>query len=98
MTGRFDALAALPEGWRTRFAPAPTGFLHLGHAVNAIHVWGLARAFGGQVILRIEDHDRTRSRAEYERGILDDLDWLGFVPDIGATAAFRTGAHPQRQS
>ena len=98
MSGRFDALAALPEGWRTRFAPAPTGFLHLGHAVNAIHVWGLARAFGGQVILRIEDHDRTRSRAEYERGILDDLDWLGFVPDIGATAAFRTGAHPQRQS
>jgi glutamyl-Q tRNA(Asp) synthetase len=91
-------LAALPAGWRTRFAPAPTGYLHLGHAVNAIHVWGLARAFGGRVLLRIEDHDRTRSRAEYERAILDDLDWLGFVPDIGDTAAFRAGAFPQRQS
>lgn len=87
-----------PPGWRTRFAPAPTGHLHLGHAVNALYVWGLARAFGGVVILRIEDHDRTRSRPEYERSILDDLDWLGLMPDIGGTAAFRIGAHPQRQS
>jgi glutamyl-tRNA synthetase/glutamyl-Q tRNA(Asp) synthetase len=91
-------LASLPPGWRTRFAPAPTGFLHLGHAVNAIYVWGLARAYDGQVILRIEDHDGTRSRPEYERGILDDLDWLGLAPDLGATAEFRTGAHQQRQS
>ncbi len=66
--------------------------------VNAIHVWGLARAFGGQVLLRIEDHDRTRSRPEYEAAILDDLDWLGLKPDIGVTDAFRAGAHPQRQS
>jgi len=91
-------LAALPAGWRTRFAPAPTGFLHLGHAVNAIYVWGLARAFGGQVLLRIEDHDRTRSRTGYERAVLDDLDWLGLVPDIGVTATFRAGAVAQRQS
>ena len=89
--------ATLPSGWRTRFAPAPTGHLHLGHAVNAVYVWGLARAFGGQVLLRIEDHDRTRSRPEYERSVLDDLDWLGLVPDIGDTASFRTGPHPQRQ-
>ena len=95
MIGRLNAL---PPGWRTRFAPAPTGSLHLGHAVNAIYVWGLARAFGGQVILRIEDHDRARSRPEYELGILDDLDWLGLTPDIGSTEAFRSGAHPQRQS
>ena len=94
----YPALGAVPAGWRTRFAPAPTGFLHLGHAVNAIYVWGLARAFGGQVILRIEDHDRTRSQPEYEQAILDDLDWLGLVPDIGDTAAFRAGAFPQRQS
>ena len=98
MTRPLQPLATLPAGWRTRFAPAPTGFLHLGHAVNAIYVWGLARAFGGRVILRIENHDRARSRPEYERGILDDLDWLGLVPDIGETAAFRAGAHPQRQS
>ena len=65
----------------TRFAPAPTGWLHLGHVVNALHVWGTARARGGLVILRIEDHDRTRCREEYVDGILEDLDWLGFVPD-----------------
>ena len=65
----------------TRFAPAPTGFLHLGHVVNAIYVWGFARVRGGTVLLRIEDHDRKRSRTEYERAILEDLDWLGFVAD-----------------
>ena len=65
----------------TRFAPAPTGFLHLGHVVNAIYVWGIARANGGRVLLRIEDHDRTRSRREYEEAILEDLNWLGFAAD-----------------
>jgi len=65
----------------TRFAPAPTGFLHLGHIVNAIHVWGIARAAGGRVLLRIEDHDRQRSRPQFERAILDDLEWLGFAWD-----------------
>jgi glutamyl/glutaminyl-tRNA synthetase len=65
----------------TRFAPAPTGFLHLGHVVNAIYVWGVARAAGGRVLLRIEDHDRRRSRPEFERAIFDDLVWLGFDAD-----------------
>jgi len=65
----------------TRFAPAPTGWLHLGHVVNALHVWGIARARGGRVILRLEDHDRARCREEYAEGILEDLAWLGFVPD-----------------
>lgn len=72
---------AVPDRWRTRFAPAPTGWLHLGHAVNAIYVWGLARAHGGRVVLRIEDHDRARHRDEYERGITEDLAWLGFDAD-----------------
>ena len=85
-------------GWRTRFAPAPTGYLHLGHLVNAIHVWGIARAHGGRVLLRLEDHDRTRCRPEYETALLDDLDWLGFVPDEGTTAEFRAGATPRRQT
>ncbi|MFN0098456.1 MAG: glutamate--tRNA ligase family protein [Gemmatimonadaceae bacterium] len=85
-------------GFRTRFAPAPTGHLHLGHAVNAVWVWGLAQAFNGRVILRLEDHDRGRCRAEYERSILDDLDWLGLVPDGATPATFRAGSHPQRQS
>ncbi len=78
-----------PAGWRTRFAPAPTGLLHLGHLVNALHVWGIARAHGGRVLLRIEDHDRTRCRPEYERALLDDLDWLGLEPDEGRTGEYR---------
>jgi glutamyl/glutaminyl-tRNA synthetase len=82
----------------SRFAPAPTGLLHLGHVVNAIYVWGLTRSLGGQVLLRIEDHDRQRSRVEFEHAILDDLDWLGFVPDDPPTDAFRAGRCPGRQS
>jgi glutamyl-Q tRNA(Asp) synthetase len=65
----------------TRFAPAPTGFLHLGHIVNAIYVWGLARACKGRVLFRLEDHDRQRSRLEYEAEILHDMAWLGFAAD-----------------
>lgn len=71
---------ALPPAPTTRYAPAPTGWLHLGHVVNAIWVWGLAGARGGRVLLRLEDHDRTRCRAAYDQGIVDDLDWLGFAP------------------
>jgi glutamyl-tRNA synthetase/glutamyl-Q tRNA(Asp) synthetase len=89
---------SLPHGFTTRFAPAPTGYLHLGHIVNAVWVWGLARAHGGRVLLRLEDHDRGRCRAEYEQAILNDLDWLGFTPDGATTDTFRTGAHSQRQS
>lgn len=89
-----------PRPWRTRFAPAPTGFLHLGHLVNAMHVWGIARAHGGTVLLRIEDHDRTRCRPEYEQALLDDLEWLGFEPDLFETRSFRRPdePHPARQS
>jgi glutamyl-tRNA synthetase/glutamyl-Q tRNA(Asp) synthetase len=82
----------------TRFAPAPTGYLHLGHVVNAIYVWGLARVRGADVLLRVEDHDRQRCRPEYEAALLDDLDWLGFVPDRFPTQAFRSGACESRQS
>lgn len=67
----------------TRFAPAPTGHLHIGHVVNALHVWGFARRHGGRVLLRIEDHDGQRSRPEFEASILEDLDWLGFQADGG---------------
>ena len=65
----------------TRFAPAPTGYLHLGHVANAQLVWGEARARGGHVLLRIEDHDRDRCRPEYETALLEDLEWLRFAPD-----------------
>lgn len=93
-------LRVLPASPVTRFAPAPTGYLHLGHLVNALYTWGLARAMGGRVILRLEDHDRQRSRPEYEAALLDDLDRLGLAPDepAGGTGAFRGGTTPHRQS
>ena len=91
-------MRAPTPGFTTRFAPAPTGALHLGHAVNALWVWGLAQRYDGRVLLRIEDHDRARCRPAYEQGILDDLDWLGLVPDGLTTADFRAGPVPQRQS
>jgi glutamyl-tRNA synthetase/glutamyl-Q tRNA(Asp) synthetase len=79
----------LPARPVTRFAPSPTGLLHLGHLVNVIYVWGIARALGGTVRLRLEDHDRQRSRREYESAILDDLEWLGFFPDSPSVAEVR---------
>ncbi len=88
----------LPPAPVTRFAPAPTGELHLGHLVNAVYVWGIAQATGGRVVLRIEDHDRQRSRPEFEAAILDDLERLGLAPDEPQAAALREGASPHRQS
>lgn len=73
----------------TRFAPSPTGYLHLGHVVNAIYTWGVAGAMGGRVLLRIEDHDRIRSRPEFVDALLEDLDWLGLKPDEGRTPPLR---------
>lgn len=88
----------LPPRPITRFAPSPTGFLHLGHVANAAYVWGIASALGGRVLLRLEDHDRGRSRPEYERAVLEDLEWLGLVPDVGTPAELRHGPSPFRQS
>ena len=78
----------------TRFAPSLTGYLHLGHVVNAIYVWGIARALGGRVLLRIEDHDRIRCRPEYETALLQDLAWLGFEPDAGLDPVLRQSDSP----
>ncbi|MGH7042405.1 MAG: glutamate--tRNA ligase family protein [Acetobacteraceae bacterium] len=61
----------------TRFAPSPTGYLHLGHAFAALTAWGHARAAGGRFLLRIEDIDPTRCRPAYAAAILEDLAWLG---------------------
>jgi len=80
----------------TRFAPSPTGYLHLGHVVNAIYVWGVARALGGRVVLRVEDHDRLRSRRKYEQALLEDLTWLGFEPDTGLAPLLRQSDTPAR--
>lgn len=61
----------------TRFAPSPTGPLHLGHAYSALTVWQMAHDLGGTALLRIEDTDSTRVRPEHEASIYDDLTWLG---------------------
>lgn len=60
-----------------RFAPSPTGYLHLGHAFSALTAWEQAQKTGGTFLLRIEDNDHTRVRPEYEQAIYDDLHWLG---------------------
>ncbi len=61
----------------TRFAPSPTGHLHLGHAFSALFAWRRAREAGGRFLLRLEDIDPTRCRAEFAASILEDLAWLG---------------------
>ncbi|MCC3304144.1 tRNA glutamyl-Q(34) synthetase GluQRS [Sneathiella sp. HT1-7] len=61
----------------TRFAPSPTGFLHLGHVYSASLAWKAARESGGRFLLRMEDIDQNRSRPEFEDAIYEDLSWLG---------------------
>jgi len=74
--------------FRTRFAPSPTGPLHLGHAYSAILAHDRARAAGGAFLLRIDDIDQTRARPEWEAQIYEDLEWLGL----------RWDGPPRRQS
>ena len=68
---------------RTRFAPSPTGFLHIGGARTALFCWLAARASGGEFVLRIEDTDRERSTSESVQAILTGLEWLALAPDEG---------------
>lgn len=64
-----------------RFAPSPTGQLHLGHALSALINQSMARRLGGRLLVRIEDTDMTRCRPEFTQAILDDLAWLGIVSE-----------------
>jgi glutamyl-Q tRNA(Asp) synthetase len=64
-------------GYVTRFAPSPTGPLHLGHAFSALTAWDRAQALGGTFLVRIEDIDPARSRPDWETALMDDLHWLG---------------------
>ena len=66
---------------RVRFAPSPTGFLHIGGSRTALFNWLYARAKDGKLILRIEDTDKERSKQEYVDEILESLSWLGFYWD-----------------
>jgi glutamyl-tRNA synthetase len=76
----------------TRFAPSPTGFLHIGGARTALFNWLFARKMGGQYLLRIEDTDRARSTPEAIEAILDGLDWLGLQHDGEITYQFARAA------
>ena len=67
----------------TRFAPSPTGFLHIGGARTALFNWLYAKATGGQFLLRIEDTDRERSTEAAVQAILDGMHWLGLDADEG---------------
>ena len=83
----------------TRFAPSPTGLLHLGHAFSALLAFQLAQKQGGRFLLRIEDVDTTRSKPHWEQQIYDDLRWLGLswetpvMRQSDRTAAYDAAIH-----
>lgn len=78
---------------KTRFAPSPTGRLHVGNARTALVNWLYARAHGGVMQLRIDDTDRERSREDYVAGVLADLDWLGIPADESFRQTERADRH-----
>ena len=78
---------------RTRFAPSPTGSLHVGGVRTALYCMLLARKHGGQYVLRIEDTDRTRSSEEAAAGIMRDLRWLGLTWDEGPEEGGEFGSY-----
>ncbi len=77
----------------TRFAPSPTGFLHIGGARTALFNWLYARHTGGKMPLRIEDTDRERSTEAATAAILEGLSWLGLTWDGDAVSQFQRAAH-----
>ena len=83
---------------RTRFAPSPTGYLHIGGVRTALFNWLFARQHGGQFILRIDDTDQQRNVAEALQPILDGFRWLGLDWDEGPRSAGRTAPITSRRS
>ena len=83
---------------RVRFAPSPTGQLHVGNARTALYNWLFARRFGGVFVLRIEDTDIERSEARYETQLLEDLRWLGLNWDEGPQDASHFGSNAGQQN
>ena len=76
-----------------RFAPSPTGFLHLGNARVAVVNWLFARHEGGQFVLRIDDTDRERSQPVFDQAIQEDLSWLGLGWDAVLRQSGRAGSY-----
>ena len=83
---------------RTRFAPSPTGYLHIGGVRTALFNWLFARRHGGQFILRIDDTDQQRNVAEALRPILDGFRWLGLHWDEGAESVGHTDRTTNRRN
>ena len=81
---------------RVRFAPSPTGYLHIGGARTALYNYLFAKANGGKFIVRVEDTDLERSTKEFEQSQLADLNWMGIDYDIGPGKEDEFG--PYRQS
>ncbi|MDQ3478950.1 MAG: glutamate--tRNA ligase family protein, partial [Pseudomonadota bacterium] len=77
----------------TRFAPSPTGRLHVGNIRAALHNALYALKHGGRFLLRIDDTDRERSRAEFDQALRDDLGWLGLEPDAVMRQSERFGLY-----
>lgn len=87
----------MTEKVRTRYAPSPTGYLHIGGAWTAFFNWLFARSQGGTFILRIEDTDRSRSTEEFERAIFEDFRWLGITWDEGPDVGGPVGPYRQTE-
>ncbi len=82
---------------RVRFAPSPTGLLHVGNVRTALFNWFVARKGGGSFVLRVEDTDRERSEARFERQLIEDLKWLGLDWDEGIAKAGDFGPYRQTE-
>ena len=76
--------------YATRFAPAPSGYLHLGHIASASYVWVIAKLCEAKTLLRIEDHDRQRAKPEFEQAIIEDLAYFDWKDDFGLSDASYT--------
>ena len=81
----------------TRFAPSPTGYLHIGGARTALFNWLLARKTGGRFLLRIEDTDQKRNTPEAAKQVMDDLRWLGIEWDEGPEVGGPNGPYLQSE-
>src|SRR5512138_2935487 len=82
---------------RVRFAPSPTGWLHIGNARTALYNWLFARHLGGTMVLRIEDTDLERSTTDSETGILESLRWMGLDWDEGVDRGGAAGPYRQTE-
>ena len=101
MSPAFSPASTSPSGPRVRFAPSPTGYLHVGGARTALFNWLFARHHGGTLVLRIEDTDLERSTAEMVDGILQGMRWLGLDWDEGPyhqTAAYGNVSPERREA